>query len=89
MPEAGEIQYEVVIYFWLNLSQFGDIITKFIPFSTAVNERSYVCFLFVDQRLFNISIRLFYGDIYRTYGHLSVRHQRQKSSIKPLISPQP
>jgi hypothetical protein len=30
MPQAGAFQYDVVKYFWLNLSQFDDTITMFI-----------------------------------------------------------
>jgi hypothetical protein len=148
LPQASEFKQDVVKYFWLHLSQFGDAITKFIPPTTTVSAGSYVCFLFVDQKLFNISIRLFYDDKHRNYDeiveayakavntpvieteegkefyyeddriiycscfrpekdhiiieviqkgqtisdeqtfrHLSYRRQRQKSSIKPLISP--
>jgi hypothetical protein len=70
MPQAGEFQHDVVKYFWLTLSQFDDAITKFIPPNTTVNERSYVCFLFVDKKLFDISIRLFYDDIHRNYDEI-------------------
>ncbi|CAF0993916.1 unnamed protein product [Adineta steineri] len=31
LPQATEYKHDVVRYFWLHLSQFGDQITKFIP----------------------------------------------------------
>jgi hypothetical protein len=149
MPQADEFQQDVVKYIWVKLPQFGDEIIKLIPPNTTINERSYVCFLFVNQKLFNISIRLFYDDAHpnydeiveayakavntpvietkegkefyyednriiycscfhpdkshiiievirkgqtttneQTHHHLSMRHQQQKLSIEPLISPQ-
>jgi hypothetical protein len=70
LPQAGEFKEDIVKYFWLHLSRFGDEITKFIPPQTTVNEESYVCFLFVKQKLFNISIRLFYDHKHRNYDEI-------------------
>jgi len=70
IPKAGEFQYDVVKYFWSNLSQFDGRIMKFISYNTTVNERSHVFFLFVDQKLFNILIRIFYDDIHGTYDEM-------------------
>ncbi|CAF1156290.1 unnamed protein product [Adineta steineri] len=60
LPQAFEYKHDVVRYTWLHLSQFGDQITKFIPPYISVHEFSYICFLFVNEKLFHISIRLFY-----------------------------
>ncbi|CAF1054547.1 unnamed protein product [Adineta steineri] len=70
LPQAHENKEDVVKYFWLPLSRFGDKITKFIPPNTTVNEQSYICFLFIHQKLYFISIRLFHDDTHQNYNDI-------------------
>ena len=70
LPQAFEYKHDVVRYFWIRLSDFGDQITKFIPPHMSVMEFSYICFLFVDQKLFHISIRLFYDETHQNYDQI-------------------
>ncbi|CAF3825886.1 unnamed protein product [Rotaria sp. Silwood1] len=70
LPQAHEYKHHVVRYFWLRLSDFGNQMTKFIPPSISVNSFSYICFLFVDHKLFHISIRLFYDQTHPNYDKI-------------------
>ncbi|CAF1316372.1 unnamed protein product, partial [Didymodactylos carnosus] len=70
LPRADEYKQDVVKYFWLKLSEFGDEITKFIPPNVSIKESSYVCFLFFDQKLFRISIRLFHDGQHQNYDEI-------------------
>ncbi|CAF1446952.1 unnamed protein product, partial [Didymodactylos carnosus] len=70
LPRADEYKQDVVKYFWLKLSEFGDEITKFIPPNVSIEESSYVCFLFFDQKLFRISIRLFHDGRHQNYDEI-------------------
>lgn len=70
LPQAHEYTHDVVRYFWLRLNQFGNQITKFIPQNISVNAFSYICFLFVDHKLFHISIRLFYDPTHENYDQV-------------------
>ncbi|CAF0919564.1 unnamed protein product [Didymodactylos carnosus] len=70
LPRADEYKQDVVKYFWLKLSEFKDQITKFVPPNMSINESSYVCFLFFDQKLFRISIRLFHDGRHHNYDEI-------------------
>ncbi|UJR32408.1 hypothetical protein I4U23_019870 [Adineta vaga] len=68
MPQATEFSQDTVKYIWLTLNNFGDEIIKFIPPDTTVTDASYICFLFVHEKLFNISIRFIYDKQHPNYN---------------------
>ncbi|CAF1506074.1 unnamed protein product [Rotaria magnacalcarata] len=76
MPQAFEYRHDLVKYFWLNLSEFGDQITKFIPPNMSVNEACYICFLFFDRKLFHISIRFFHDVTHQNYDKIVEAYAR-------------
>jgi hypothetical protein len=68
LPVADEYKHDIVKYIWPKLSDFGDQITKFIPPNTTINQSSYICFLFFEQKLFHISIRFFFDQTHSNYN---------------------
>ncbi|MFL6438142.1 MAG: caspase domain-containing protein [Terriglobales bacterium] len=75
LPLAGEFTGREVRYLWVPLSSLPVVSSAIVPDRLAAGEcidpQSYITFLFEDQRLFSISIRLYKSQACSSYGWVS------------------
>jgi hypothetical protein len=81
LPQALEYKHDLVKYFWLKLSEFGDESTKFLPPDVSVSEDSYICFLFFNEKLFHISIRFFHDVMHQNYDNIVEAYARAVNTL--------
>lgn len=76
LPQASEYKHDLVKYFWLKLTVFGNQISKFIPPDVSINDESYICYLFFNRKLFHISIRFFHDESHENYDQIVEAYAR-------------